>query len=120
MLARHKELYITKYPQTGNGGDRKSQKAERESRVLIPAFTENLSAKTGMSRRSVEEFVQIGDTALSRSHSSRGGCGWASLVSGGRAMWGGLMGTPGGTAPRARGQRSGPPLPTPLARPGRR
>lgn len=60
QLARRKEIYEAIYPETKQGGDRKSEeaKSKRHNDALIPSFTEDTAAKTGVSDRTVERSIQ--------------------------------------------------------------
>jgi hypothetical protein len=60
QLARRKQLYEQKYPETRHGGDRKSEESKRHNGDLI-SFTADTAAKTNQSRRSVERKTQIGE-----------------------------------------------------------
>jgi len=57
-LARRKELYETLYPETKNGGDRKSagRKSEGQNVHLI-SFSKDAARKTGLNRRTIDRSV---------------------------------------------------------------
>lgn len=60
FLSERKAIYERLYPETKQGGDRKSEAAKNqnaEDRVLI--FTEDAAERIGLSKRSVEEAVMI-------------------------------------------------------------
>jgi len=57
-LARRKELYESLYPETKNGGDRKSagRKSDRQNVHLI-SFSKDAARKTGLNRRTIDRSV---------------------------------------------------------------
>ena len=58
FLARRKAVYEELYPETKQGGDRKSDQSA-ELCGLIPAFSEATAEKLGLSRRTIETAVQL-------------------------------------------------------------
>lgn len=61
LLARSKQLYLAKHPETGKGKyDRRGEHKGAE-RPYAPAFTQDRVEKTGMANRTIKEFVQIGE-----------------------------------------------------------
>lgn len=61
MLMRRKEIYEMLYPQSKNGGDRKSEKIRTRPARSDPdkSFVRDTADKLGISPRSVEEKIQI-------------------------------------------------------------
>lgn len=60
QLKKRKEIYEKLHPETKNGGDRKSDKSERENRVL-KTFSEDTAEKLGQSQRTIQESIQRAD-----------------------------------------------------------
>ena len=58
FLAHRKAVYEELYPETKQGGDRKSDQSA-ELCGLIPAFSEATAEKLGLSRRTIETAVQL-------------------------------------------------------------
>lgn len=56
-------IYEEKYPETRQGGDRKSEEAEskRNNFALKPTFTEDTAGKFGVSQRTVQQEVSISE-----------------------------------------------------------
>jgi N6-adenosine-specific RNA methylase IME4 len=61
-IARRKELYIAKFPETkhGGAGRRGSGNGQTVSENEIVSFSEDTAKKTGVSRRTIEHDVKIG------------------------------------------------------------
>ena len=61
FLKRRKEIYEAKPSVTKHGGDRKSEKVKSNGNNfhLIPSFSEDTAAKTGLTSRSIRQEVQI-------------------------------------------------------------
>jgi N6-adenosine-specific RNA methylase IME4/ParB-like chromosome segregation protein Spo0J len=62
QLLERKRIYEELYPETRHGGDRKSEEqiSKRNNFDLIPnSFTEDTAEKTGQSRRTIEQEIQI-------------------------------------------------------------
>lgn len=57
-LARRKEIYEIKHPETRHGGDRKSDQAEK---ISTRSFATDAAAKTGKTERAVRNSVRIGE-----------------------------------------------------------
>jgi hypothetical protein len=64
QLARRKEIYEIKHPTTKHGGDRKSDEAKSNGNNfhLIPSFTEDTSAKIGVTDRTIRSSIQRANT----------------------------------------------------------
>jgi ParB family chromosome partitioning protein len=62
-LARLKQLYLEIYPETQQGGDRKSEEAKSkpQNAVLIPPFAEVAGDATGRSDDTIQRSVAIGE-----------------------------------------------------------
>ena len=58
QLARRKELYELKYPQTKQGGDRRS-KRQVDGLKAPPSFADDTAESTGLSPRSVQRKVKL-------------------------------------------------------------
>ena len=56
-LSKRKRIYEELYPETKNGGDRKSDKIRTTSCRSDKAFTEDTAAKVGVSKRSIERSI---------------------------------------------------------------
>ena len=61
QLARRKEIYEALHPETGHGGDRKSEKIKTKPFRFDSSkpFSVDTSEKLGISRRSVEQKIQV-------------------------------------------------------------
>ena len=59
ILLRRKEAYEMLHPSAKQGGDRKSEEIKTRGARFDKPFTVDTSEKTGMSRRSVEEKIQV-------------------------------------------------------------
>src|SRR5262245_40887993 len=56
-LARRKEIYETKHPETRHGGDRRSQSSRNDSD--LKSFVQDTAEKTKVSESTIQQEVQI-------------------------------------------------------------
>lgn len=62
---RRKAIYEILYPETKNGGDRKSKKIRMQTlHSDRPSFVEDTAKKTGRSKRAVYELIQIAENVI--------------------------------------------------------
>lgn len=59
LLARRKEIYEERYPETKIGNTVERQEVKRNDFALPPSFSADTAAKTGLTPRSIQQEVQI-------------------------------------------------------------
>ena len=62
-IARRKEIYELKHPETKHGGDRKSEErksSEHHAHLITSSFAEDTATKTGTSRHTVQRQAKVG------------------------------------------------------------